>query len=133
VNTDWNLIRAVINTAIDSCERLDKLGYVESHRGLTVDVNGHNVSVHEFLISAWTLAENARYQVIRQRHDESKDLPYVPEFARILVSVATACVELIDAGEHPPAADFMNGMINWYRNHFDTYVERAITTHSQKD
>lgn len=127
MKTDWNLIREAMNTAIDSCQRLENLGYGEQHRSATIDVAGHAVSVHEFLISAWTIAESARYQVIRQRHDSGLDLPYVPESARILISVAAACAELVNAGERPPAANVIEGMISWYRDHFDTHVEKAIT------
>lgn len=29
--------------------------------------------------------------------------------------------------EHPPATDVMAGMVSWYRNHFDTNVDKAIT------
>jgi len=128
MKTDWDLIREVLNAAIDSCEGLERSGYTEEHRNQTVDVSGQQISVQEFMISAWTLPENARYEVIRQRHEKNLDLPYVPESARILVAVAAACAELIGAGEAPPAEQYMRGMINWYRNHFDPNVQRAIST-----
>lgn len=127
MRTDWRLIREILNAAIDSCERLEQAGYTEEHRSRTVQVNGQQVSVQDFLVSAWTLPENARYEVIRARHDEALDLPYVPEAARILTAVAAACAELIGAGETPPAESYMRGMINWYRSHFDPSVQRAIS------
>ncbi|WP_199541135.1 hypothetical protein [Paraburkholderia kururiensis] len=128
METNWNLIREVINTAIDSCEKLEQVGYAEQHRGITIDVGGQRASVQDFLVSAWTLAENARYEVIRERHDHGLDLPYVPETSRILVAVAAACAELVGAGKSPPAETFMRGMIDWYRNHFDAHVGKAISS-----
>ncbi|MBB3004019.1 HD-like signal output (HDOD) protein [Paraburkholderia tropica] len=126
MKTDWNLIRDVLNAAIDSCERLEQAGYAEEHRSRSVQVGGRQVNVLEFLISAWTLPENVRYEIIRARHDENLDLPYVPETARILTAVAAACAELIGAGGTPPAEPHVREMIDWYRNHFDPNVERAI-------
>jgi hypothetical protein len=126
METDWNLIRDVLSAAIDSCEKLELAGYVEDHRGRTVEVNGQQVSVQDFLVSAWTLPESVRYAVIRQRHDKGIDSPYVPEAARILVAVATACAEIVGAGKRPPGANEMRGMADWYRNHFDSNVKRAI-------
>ena len=122
------MIREALNAAIDSCEGLDQAGYAEEHRSLSVQVNGQQVSVQEFLISAWTLPENARYEIIRARHDKNLDLAYVPEAARILTAVAGACAELIGSGDMPPAEPYMRGMIDWYRNHFDPNVRRAIPT-----
>jgi HD-like signal output (HDOD) protein len=104
MKTDWNLIRDVLNAAIDSCERLEQAGYAEEQRSRSVQVGGRQVNVLEFLISAWTLPENVRYEIIRARHDENLDLPYVPETARILTAVAAACAELIGAGgRHRPS------------------------------
>ena len=101
-------------------------GYAEQHRGRTVVVNGQQVSVHDFLVSAWTLPENARYAVIRQRHEKGIDNPYVPESARILMAVTAACAELIGAGKEPPARALMQDMAKWYRDHFDPNIKRAI-------
>jgi len=84
--------------------------------------------LQEFLVSAWTLPENARYEVIRTRHGKALDLPYVPEAARILIAVTAACTELIGVGETPPAEPYMRGMINWYQNHFDPSVQRAMSS-----
>jgi|SRR5580698_4535158 hypothetical protein len=126
MKTDWKLIRETMNAAIDSCERLEQNGYAERHRDLTVDVRERPVSIYEFMVSAWTMPENARYEIVRQRHEKGIDLPYVPESARILTAVAEACAELVGAGETPSVGDPVRGMIRWYRNHFDPNVERAI-------
>jgi hypothetical protein len=126
METDWQLIRDVLNAAIDSCEALERAGYSEQHRERTVTINGRQVSVQDFLVSAWTLPENARYTVIRERHEKGIDSPYVPEAARILMAVSAACAELVGAGKEPPGGTTMRGMANWYRNHFDPNVKRAI-------
>ncbi|WP_244561531.1 hypothetical protein [Ensifer aridi] len=101
MNTDWNLIRSMMDAAIDACERIEAAGYSESDRDAMVKIGDQQVSVHEFLISAWTLPENIRYQIIRERHDKVADLPYVPEAARILVAMAQASAELIGASAGP--------------------------------
>ncbi|WP_255503671.1 hypothetical protein [Caballeronia sp. EK] len=101
METNWKLIRDAINTAIDSCEHLERTGYEEKHRGNTVMVGNQAVSVYEFLESARTIAENTRYEVIRARYDKGDDLPYIPETSRILVAVAQMCAELVAGGQTP--------------------------------
>jgi hypothetical protein len=126
MKTDWNLIRSMMSAAIDACERIETAGYNESDRDAMVNVGGQQVSVYDFLISGWTLPENIRYQIIRERHDKAADLPYVPEAARILVAMAQASAELIGAGEAAPAEDGIQKMIQWFGNHAAPSVEQAI-------
>ncbi|WP_321888610.1 hypothetical protein [Paraburkholderia bannensis] len=66
------------HAAIDSCERLEQAGYAEEHRSRSVQIDGRQVSVQEFLISAWTLPENVRYEVIRTRHDRKQAREHEP-------------------------------------------------------
>jgi hypothetical protein len=115
--TDWNLIREMMAAAIDSCEQIEAAGYSEQDRDLTIDVSGQKISVHEFMVSAWTLPENLRYRIIRDRHDKSIDLPYIPEAARIITKMAEACAELIGAGKTKPAEAEARSAIQWYRAH----------------
>jgi hypothetical protein len=126
METDWKLVRDVLNAVIDSCEGLERIGYSEADRGRTVEVNGRQVSVQDFLVSAWTLPENARYTIIRERHKMGADNPYVPESARMLLAVSAACAELIGAGKEPPGGTSMQELASWYRTHFDPQVQRAI-------
>lgn len=126
MKTDWNLIREMIGAAIDACERVEAAGYTEADRDATIDVGGQQVSVQDFLVSAWTLPENLRYQIIRERHDKAADLPYVPEAARILVATAQASAELIGAGDKSPARDNIQKMIQWFGTHAAPGVEQAI-------
>ena len=124
--TDWNLIRDMMAAVIDSCEQIEAAGYAEEDRDLTVDVSGHSVSIQDFMVSAWTLPENLRYQIIRDRHKKGVDLAYVPEAARIIVRMAEACSELIGAGEAKPADLKARSAIKWYREHAVPHVRRAI-------
>ncbi|MES5047192.1 hypothetical protein ABVB72_18115 [Rhizobium nepotum] len=126
MKTDWNLIREMIGAAIDACERIEATGYAEGDRDATIDVEGQQVSIRDFLVSAWTLPENLRYQIIRERHDLAADLPYVPEAARVLVATAQASAELVGAGEIAPAGDGIQKMIQWFGNHAAPGVERVI-------
>lgn len=126
MKTDWNLIREMMAAAIDACERIEATGYTENDRDANIDVGGQQVSVHDFLVSAWTLPENLRYQIIRERHDQATDLPYVPEAARVLVAVAQASAELIGSGETSPAGDGIQKMIQWFGDHAAPGIEQAI-------
>lgn len=126
MKTDWNQIREMMGAAIDACERIEATGYTENDRDAITQVDGQQVSVHDFLVSAWTLPENLRYQIIHERHDTATDTPYVPEAARILVAMAQASAELIGAGETSPARDRIQKMIQWFSNHATPGVERAI-------
>lgn len=129
MKTDWNLVRTMLGAAIDACERIEAAGYTENDRDATIDVGGQQVSVHDFLVSAWTLPENLRYQIIRERHDQAADLPYVPEAARVLVATAQASAELIGAGENIPAGDAIQRMIEWFGDHAASGIEEAIAKH----
>ena len=126
MKTDWNLIREMMGAAIDACERIESTGYIENDRDATIDVGGQQVSVHDFLVSAWTLPENLRYQIIRERHEEAADLAYVPETARVLIATAQASAELIGAGETSPAEGNIQKMIQWFGTHAAPGIEQAI-------
>ena len=124
--TDWNLIGEMMAAVIDSCEQIEAAGYTERDRDLTVDISGQKVSVQEFMVSAWTLPENLRYRIIRDRHDKGVDLPYLPEVARVMVRMAEACSELVGAGEAKPAEEQARSAIQWYRAHAVPNIQRAI-------
>ena len=126
MKTDWQQIRDMMNTAIDSCEQIEAAWFSEKHRDATVNIKGVDYSVQEFLISAWTLPENIRYQIIRERHDAGHDLPYVPEAARILVAMAQACAELVGAQDSAPANTAIEGMKHWYTAYAVPHMLAAI-------
>lgn len=60
-----------MSAAIDAFERIEAAGYTENDRDATIDFEGQEVIVHDFLVSAWTLPENVRYQIIHERHDQA--------------------------------------------------------------
>ncbi|MBC3948765.1 hypothetical protein [Pseudomonas folii] len=126
MKTDWQQIRDMMNTVIDSCEQIEAAGYREEHRSATVEIQNVHYSVQDFLISAWTLPENIRYQIIRERHERGADLPYVPEAARILVAMAQACSELVGAAEAAPAQKAIAGMNHWFKAYAIPNVVTAI-------
>ncbi|WP_018183797.1 hypothetical protein [Kaistia granuli] len=126
MTTDWNQIRAMMNAAIDACERIEASGYGPADRDATIAVNGQEVSVGDILASAWTYPENLRYAILRARHEAGADLDYRPETARILVAMAEVGAELIGAGETRPAECDIHAMIGWFRDHATPSLERAI-------
>ncbi|WP_282348417.1 hypothetical protein [Pseudomonas sp. PS01301] len=131
MRTDWQQICEMMNTAIDSCEKIELAGFNESYRSAVVTINGVDNSVAEFLISAWTLPENLRYQIIHGRHAAGVDSPYVPEAARILTAMVQACSELIGAADQAPAAKAIAGMNHWYSSYAVPNIVKAI--HQAKD
>jgi hypothetical protein len=126
MTTDWNQIRAMMNAAIDACERIEATGFAPADRDATVAVNGQPVSAGDILASAWTYPENIRYAILRARHDAGADLAYRPETARILVAMAEAGAELIGTGATRPAEQEISGMIDWFGGHAAPAFERAI-------
>ncbi|MNE38812.1 hypothetical protein D3C80_1327240 [compost metagenome] len=128
MKTDWNVIRGMMNAAINACERIEASGYAETDRDATINVGGQQVSVHDMLVSAWTYPENLRYQIIRQRHEKGVDLPYVPETARILLAMSQAAAELVNTGDVTPPQEMIQEMIVWFDNHLVSGVETAKAT-----
>ncbi|KAF0864930.1 hypothetical protein RZO07_24780 [Pseudomonas protegens] len=126
MNTDWQQIRDMMNTVIDSCEQIEAAGYREEYRSAKVQIEEQDYSVHEFLISAWTLPENLRYRIIQERHDQGASVPYVPESARALVAMAQACAELIGAADTAPAKQAISGMQHWYTHYAVPHIKTAI-------
>ncbi|MBP2612373.1 hypothetical protein [Agrobacterium pusense] len=65
MKTDWKSVRGMLNAPIDACERIEALQYAETDREAMIDIGGQKVSVHDFLVTAWTYPEKLRYQIIR--------------------------------------------------------------------
>lgn len=70
-----------------------------------------------------------RYQIIRARHDEGADLPYVPEASRIMNAMSAACGELIGGSHAVSANAAIREMIAWYRSHALPHLKQAIASH----
>ena len=126
MSTDWQLVRAVMDSAIAACERFEALGTPPEDREKIGTANGQSASVFDALTSAWTYPETLRYRIIRERHAAGLDQPYVPEAARILVNAAQACAELVGAGTLPKVEDECRAMIRWYGEHATPLVESAL-------
>ena len=131
MSTDWELVRSMMASAIDACERLETLGVNEHDRATTVEINGQIVSVFDIMTSAWTYPESLAYQIVRHRHEAGTDQPYVPETARILANVARTCAELIGAGRSAPLDNACRAMVRWYDEHALPGVELAVKARSQ--
>src|SRR5688500_1490764 len=97
--TDWNAIRALINAAIDACEVVDHLGIAEDESSAIAwrTPDGVEVSIADFLTSAWTYPEIVERELLRLRHRLNADAPYVDPLARTLVHVARAAAQLVGA------------------------------------
>lgn len=128
MKTDWQTIRELMSAAIDFAEAVETAGFSEEDRNLMVQAGAHSVSLYEFMVSAHTLPEALRYDIIRQRHDKGADAPYVSEFSRIIKSMSEACAELVGAADTKPADKQIQMAISWYRNHAIPNIQRALKT-----
>lgn len=126
--TDWALVRRMMQAAIDFCEQVETEGYRETDRHATAVVNGQAVSVQDVLTSAWTYPETMRYAIIRQRHEADDDLAYVPETARILTAMAAACAELCGAKAGIGEAAGTAEMLRWFEMHAGETLKAALAT-----
>jgi hypothetical protein len=66
MKTDWNLIRELMNSVIDACEKIEKLDLTTLE--LDTPLSTAPANVFDALQSSWTYPENVRYDVIRARH-----------------------------------------------------------------
>ena len=77
-------------------------------------INERDVSHFDLVTSAWVMPENLRYQIIRERHDRDDNLAYTRETSRVIVAMAQAAGELVEAKTSTPAADQIQRAIRWY-------------------
>ena len=141
MNTDWKLIRGVMNSVLDACEQLEATGATESDRGASTRIGDADVTVWEFLQSAWIMPENYSYMAVRLRHDLKEDKPFTPELARVLQRTAVFCSELIGAqrlddqvGAINPYAPTQSKSLRqlaleletWFASHFVQGVSKAL-------
>jgi hypothetical protein len=124
--TDWDLIRALMASAIDACEAFEALGIQDHERDATAAAGKGPASVFDILTSAWVLPERLRSHIVRARHEAGLDAPYVPETARVLVHMAQACAELIGAKDAAPAAEECRKAQRWYADHAVPLARDAI-------
>ena len=126
MRTDWQIIRELMNSVIDSCEAIENLELTDDDKDAPLQSAPANV--WDALQSTWTYPENAQYSVIQARHELNIDKSYTPESARALVNAAKVCAELIDAGEAEPITDPVRKLAQWYSAHLVPQVTQAIET-----
>ena len=140
MKTDWNLIRELMNAAIDSCEQVENLDVSVSERAAFNVINNQRVTVWEYLQSAWIYPENSSYFITRARHVLGENKPFTPELARTLQGAALFCSELIgatkldipvrDVNPHSSGEKSIRrlalDLVEWYKNDFVSGVQKAI-------
>ncbi|PKG36898.1 hypothetical protein, partial [Psychromonas sp. Urea-02u-13] len=120
--TDWASIRKLMNTAIDTCEKIESLGVDERHRGVVVN---DPVTIHEFLISSWVAPENLTRKVICKSHELGRSKPYTDDLARTMTSIGNLCSELvklenidqkIGSLQEPSIKNEVDALCKWYED-----------------
>lgn len=98
MGTNWQLIRKVLNSAVDACEAVENAGVTEFDRGATFEVAGvTSGTMWDYLQSGWIAPENLRYAIIRARHELGEDKPYTNELSRIIEEAGRLSAELVGA------------------------------------
>ena len=134
--TDWELIRKLVNSAIDTCEGIEKTGVNETHR--SVIVNGP-VSINDFLISSWVAPENLTRKVICKSAALGQPKPYTDELARTMLSIGALCSELVKQTnvDHKPLTSELGNksikedvedLCDWYTNICLPSIKRGMDT-----
>jgi hypothetical protein len=126
MNTDWNLVRELMNSVINACEAVENLDMTEDERDTPLATAPANV--WDALQSSWIYPENVQYAVILARHQIGNDKSYTPEAARALVNAARVCAELVGAGEAQPIQAPVQKLAQWYPTHMVPQVTNAIET-----
>ncbi|MBU2967888.1 hypothetical protein KO527_00730 [Pseudoalteromonas sp. C2R02] len=133
--TDWSLIRKLVNTAIDTCENIEKLGVEETDRGVVVN---DSITINDFLISSWVAPENLSKKVVCKSHDLGVAKPYTDELSRTMLSIGSLCSELVKlekidskskqaTDQHETSIkDEVEALCNWYERYCLPSIESAI-------
>lgn len=96
--TNWQLIRRLVDSALDACESLDRLEITDNERSVLSTVDGKSAAtVWDALQSAITFPENVRYTVIRGRGQLCDAAPFVQPLSRVLQQVGALVAELVGA------------------------------------
>lgn len=141
--TDWNLIRELVNSALDACEALDRLEITDDERSATIrtEHGQFSGSVWDALQSAHTFPENVRYMVIRGRGQLDDSAPFVQPVSRMLQQVGSLAAELVGAqqlqvpvkGIDPYSPErgqsiesAIQNLAEWYESHLVPNIEGAL-------
>lgn len=126
MKTDWQIIRELMNSVIDSCEAIENLELTDEDKDLPLQSAPANV--WDALQSTWTYSENVQYEVIRARHELNIDKHHTPEAARALVNAAKVCAELVEAGDAEQIRDTVQKLAQWYSADLVPQVTQAVET-----
>ena len=129
MKTDWQLIRDLMNSVIDSCGAIENLELTDEDKNALLQ--SAPASVWDALQSTWTYPENVQYEVIRARHGLNIDKSHTPEAARALVNAAKACAELIEGGDAEQIRDSVRKLTQWYSTHLVPQVTQAVETNRE--
>lgn len=135
MSTDWNLVRAAVNAAVDACEAYENLNLREEDRARQTARPG--VTVSDVATSAWTYPESLKYEIVRARHDVNASAPYRSDRARIMREIGALCAELIDAPVDTPLPndgagpgsirELVTGLTSWYSGVMTPLLRSAAT------
>jgi len=114
--TDWNKIRELLNTVIDTCEQVESLSSDESKRSQILN-SEKNVTVSDLLSSLRTYPENLSYAVIQSRHELGQSKTYTSDIAHALINTTKLCSELLEFDNYDTSVQLNNS---------DTSVEQQL-------
>jgi len=101
--------------------------YAETDREAMIDIGGQKVSVHDFLVTAWTARRSSA-----TRSYANATIPASISQAggsAILLAMSQAAIELVDAGEVTPAQQDIQQMIKWFDEDLVRGIESAVATY----
>lgn len=132
--TDWNKIREVVNTVIDSCERVEHLNQEEKRSQVLNPDN--NITVSDLLASFRTYPENLNHSIIRSRHELGQSKAYTSDIAHSLINTANLCAELLEFedfdssivldGKETSVAKQLNKFVTWHKEFVPSVIDKLI-------
>lgn len=141
MKTDWDLIRNLLNAAVDACETVEKLGITEEDRSLMYTEGNQDIAtVYDFLQSSWTYPESLTDNVIRYRHELKANEPYINELSRTLIKVAELSARTVNAKDHlttqlsdnQTMKESVEKLISWYRDYMIPNLTKTIEQKKHK-
>ena len=124
-----------MNTAIDTCESIEKIGVEESDRSVFVN---DSITINDYLISSWVAPENLSKKVICKSHELGVAKPYTDELSRTILTIGSLCSELvklentesktneIESQRETSIKDEIEALCNWYENYCLPSIENAM-------
>ena len=99
MQTDWDKIREILNTVVDTCEQIEYLS-ADKAKGSQVLLDTTNgITVGDLLISLRMYPENLSHSVISARHELKQSKSYTSDIAHTLINTAKLCTELLEVDD----------------------------------